>query len=50
MSLNDSLANALEQIAKYDSLGRSEVLIKPKSKKKDMLADMKKLKIIKVDT
>ena len=32
MSLNDSLANALEQITKYDSLGMSVVLIKPKSK------------------
>ncbi len=32
MSLNDSLANALEQISKHDNLGRSEVLIKPKSK------------------
>ena len=32
MSLNDTLANALEKITKFDGLGRSEVIIKPNSK------------------
>jgi len=32
MSINDSLANAMEKITRFDGLGRKEVLIKPKSK------------------
>ncbi len=32
MSINDTLADAMEKIARFDEMGRNEVLIKPNSK------------------